>query len=216
MKIKKNSIQNNFLLSDLIKSKIYLGLNKSTKDPAIFSYLLGIRHNFCIFDLNKTIKNLKRALKIILKIDQSKKTIFFVGFPDSQKKKIVNILNNKKHSHSFDESWVNGILTNGKDLFSYKNNFLKNLRLKKEKEKTFFYEKFGGLLNLNKKPDLIIIFDHSKNLDAFNEAFKMQIPVISFVNSSSNPSKIDYPVPGNFTSNNAGKLYYNLIKHSLN
>ena len=44
----------------------------------------------------------------------------------------------------------------------------------------------------------------------------MQIPVISFVNSSSNPSKIDYPVPGNFTSNNAGKLYYNLIKHSLN
>lgn len=216
MKIKKKSIQNNFLLSDLIKSKIYLGLNKSTKDPAIFSYLLGIRHNFCIFDLNKIIKNLKRALKIILKINQSKKTIFFVGFPDCQKKKIINILNTKKHYHSSDESWVNGILTNGKDLFSYKNNFLKNLGLKKEKEKFFFYEKFGGLLNLNKKPDLIIIFDHSKNLDAFNEAFKMQIPVISFVNSSSNPSKIDYPVPGNFTSNNAGKLYYNLIKHSLN
>ena len=51
MKIKSNSNQNNFLLSDLIKSKVYLGLNKSVKDPSIFSYLLGIRYNFCIFDL---------------------------------------------------------------------------------------------------------------------------------------------------------------------
>jgi len=216
MKIKSNSNQNNFLLSDLIKSKVYLGLNKSIKDPSIFSYLLGIRYNFCIFDLTKTIKNLKKALKIILKIHNSKKTIFFVGFPDHQKKIFIELLQNKKHVYSFEESWVNGILTNGKDLFLYKNNFLKNLELKKEREKFFFYEKFGGLLNLNKKPDLIVIFDHSKSLDAFNEAFKMQIPVISFVNSDNNPSKIDYIIPGNFTSTKAGKLYYNLIKYSLN
>jgi small subunit ribosomal protein S2 len=216
MKIKNNFNQNNFLLSDLIKSKVYLGLNKSMKDPSISPYLLGIRHNFCIFDLNKTIQNLKKALKIIAKINQSKKTVFFVGFPESEKKKFVMLLKNKKHSYSFGDSWVNGILTNGKDLFLYKNNFLKNLELKKEKEKAFFYEKFGGLLNLNKKPDLIVIFDHSKSLDAYNEASKMQIPVISFINSGNNPSKVDYPIPGNFTSNKAGKLYYNLIKHLLN
>ena len=216
MKIKNNFNQNNFLLSDLIKSKVYLGLIKSMKDPAIFSYLLGIRHNFCIFDLNKTIKILKKILKIILKINQSKKTIFFIGFPESQKKIFKMLLKNKKHLYSFEESWVNGILTNGKDLFLYKSNFLKNLELKKEKEKFFFYQKFGGLLNLTKKPDLIVIFNHSKSLDAFNEAFKVQIPVISFVNSGNNPSKVDYPIPGNFTSNKGVKLYYNLIKHSLN
>jgi ribosomal protein S2 len=216
MKVKNNFNQNNSLLSDLIKSKVYLGLTKSAKDPSMSSYLLGNRHNFSIFDLNKTIKNLKKALKVIFKIHQSKKTIFFIGFPESQKKKILILLKNKKHSCSFDESWVNGVLTNGRDLFLYKNNFLKNLDLKKEKEKNFFYEKFGGLLNLTTKPDLIVIFDHSKSLDAFHEALKMQIPVVSFINSANNPSKVDYPITGNFTSTKGVQLYYNLIKNSLN
>jgi len=90
MKIKNNFNQNNFLLSDLIKSKVYLGLTKSMKDPSIFSYLLGIRHNFCIFDLNKTITNLKISLKIIFKINESKKTIFFCWFPRISKKKNYN------------------------------------------------------------------------------------------------------------------------------
>ena len=215
MKI-KNNFTNNNLLSNLIKAKIYLGLNKSIKDPSTFSYLLGIRHNFCIFDLNQTIKSFKKVLKLISKINHSKKTIFFVGFPQTEKKNFLMLFKNKNHSYASDDSWVNGLLTNGKDLFLYKRNFLRNLKLKKDKEKIFFYKKFGGILNLNKKPDLMVIFNHSKSLDAFNEALKMQIPTISFINSSNNPSKVDYPIMGNFTSNNAAKLYYNLIKYSLN
>ena len=216
MKIKNNFNKNNLILSDLIKAKIYLGLNKSIRDPFIFSYLLGIRHNFCIFNLNKTLINLKKALKIIYKIHNSKKQILFVGFPEPYKKKFLTLLKNKNHFFASDQSWINGLLTNGKDLFVYKSNFLKNLELKKEKEKKFFYEIFGSVLYLNKKPDLIVIFNHSKSLDAFNEALKMHIPVISFLNSGNNPSKVDYPVPGNFTSNNAENFYYNLIKYSLN
>jgi len=84
--------------------------------------------------------------------------------------------------------------------------------LLKKKEKIFFFEKFGGVLKLRKKPDLLVIYNHSKSLDALNEALKMKIPVISFVNSNDNPNGVSYPVPGNFNSVKAGVLYYNLLK----
>jgi len=77
-------------------------------------------------------------------------------------------------------------------------------------------KKFNGILNLNKKPDLVVVFDHANSLDAIYEALKTNIPVISFINSGNNPKKIDYPITGNFTTAKGSKFYYNLIKHSLN
>ena len=185
-------------------------------DPTIFPYLLGIRDNFCIFDLDQTTHTIKKSLKLISKVHYLNGNILFVGFPEAEKVELIKLCTLKNHSYISDQSWVNGVLTNGHDFFFYKKTFLSNFMLKNEKEKRFFYEKFGGILNLNKKPDLLIIYNHSKSLDALHEATKMNIPVISFVNSSDNPEKVDYPITGNFMFKNGGKIYSNLIKHLLN
>jgi small subunit ribosomal protein S2 len=216
MKIKYSNNQTLKLFSDLIASKSFLGYSKSMWDPTIYPYLLGVRNGFCIFNIDQTLINLQKVLKIISKINFSKKTILFVGFPEFEKKQLLNCVKIKNHFYASNYSWVNGIFTNWKDLYVYKNNFFKDFKLKKEKEKRFFYEKFSGILNLNKKPDLIIIFDHANSLDALHEALKTNIPVISFINSGSNPQKVDYPITGNFTTVKGGKFYYNLIKYSLN
>jgi small subunit ribosomal protein S2 len=217
MKIKKiKKKYSPLILSNLIASKTYLGFNKSTWDPTIFPYLLGIRDNFCIFDLDKTIVMLKKIIKIISNVHFSNGNILFVGFPETEKSKLIKLCILKNHSYISDQSWINGILTNGHDLFIYKKSFLSNFNSKNEKEKRFFYEKFGGILNLNKKPDLVVIYNHAKSLDAIYEAKKMNIPIISFINSSNNPEQVDYPVTGNFMSKNGGKIYSNLIQYLLN
>lgn len=208
--------KNQLLISNLITAKAYLGFNKSMWDPTIFPYLLGFRDQFCIFDLDQTTLTIKKSVKLISKVHYSNGNILFVGFPETEKHKLIKLCTLKNHSFISGESWVNGVLTNGQDLFFYKKTFLANFTLKNEKEKRFFYEKFGGILNLNKKPDLLVIYNHSKSLEALHEATKMNIPVISFINSSNNPEKVDYPITGNFMSKNGGKIYSNLIKHLLN
>lgn len=204
------------ILSNLIVAKTYLGYSKSMWDPTIFPYLLGVRDQFCIFDLDQTNSMIKKSVKLISKVHYSNGKILFVGFPETEENKLIKLCTLKNHSYISDQSWVNGILTNGHDLFFYKKTFLSNFKSKNEKEKRFFYEKFGGILNLNKKPDLLVIYNHSKSLAALNEAIKMNIPVISFINSGNNPEKVDYPITGNFISKNGGKIYSNLIKHLLN
>jgi len=197
-------------------AKAYLGYSRSMWDPTIFPYLSGIRDQFCIFDLDQTTCMIKKSVKFISKVHYSNGKILFVGFPEAEKTSLIRLSIFKNHAYISDQSWVNGILTNGHSLFLYKKSFLNNFKLKNEKEKRLFYEKFGGILNLNKKPDLLIIYNHSKSLDALHEAIKMNIPVVSFINSGNNPEKVDYPITGNFMSKNGGKIYSNLIKHLLN
>jgi len=210
-----NKKKNINLITTLIKSKTYLGNAKFTWNPSISPHLYGIRNGFCIFDLEKTIINLKKSLKLISHINNSKKKILFIGFPKEFESKCMKLYNKEGHFYVSNKNWVNGILTNSKDFFIFKKKFLEELSNKKIKEKRFFFEKFGGILNLKNNPDLIVVFDHGKNLDAIREAAGINIPIISFANSSDNLKYVDYPVAGNFNSKKFGKLYYNLIKNSL-
>ena len=216
MKIKQYEKKKKIILSDLMEARVYLGLSKSIWDPTIVSYLFGIRNGFCVFNLEHTLICLKKAIRVIYRVNHSNKQIIFVGFPDSEKSKLTKIYSNTDHLYISNQSWINGILTDGKDIKLYIHNFLTNLKLKKKKESDLFYEKFGGILNLKKKPSLIVIYDHSKNLDALKEASKMGIPIISFVNSEGSTKQSDYPITGNFSSKLAGGLYKKILKHSLN
>jgi len=217
MKVTQNKKQKNqLILSNLIMAKAYLGYSRSMWDPTIFPYLSGIRDQFCIFDLDQTTCMIKKSVKFISKVHYLNGKILFVGFPEADKKDLLKLCTLKSHSYISDQSWINGILTNGHSLFLYRKTFLNNFKLKNEKEKRLFYEKFGGILNLNRKPDLLVIYNHSKSLDALYEAIKLNIPVVSFINSGNNPEKVDYPITGNFMSKNGGKIYSNLIKYLLN
>ena len=210
---KKNKNIN--LITTLANSKVYLGNKKSVWDSSISPYLYGIRNGFCIFDLEKTVINLKKSLKLISNINKSNKKILFIGFPKGFEDKCIKLYNKHGHFYVSNKGWVNGILTNSKDFFILKKKSLMELSNKKIKEKRFFYEKFGGILNLKNKPDLLVVFNHGKNLDAIKEAAEINIPIISFVSSNDTIKYVDYPVTGNFNSKEFGKLYYNLIKNAL-
>ena len=209
------------LILDLMKNKTYLGPLKSNLNPNIRYGLIGVRNDFWVFDVMQIVADLSLVLKLISKVTKKRKNrkgrILFVGFPESEhQSKFLKILyKSKKHYYVNNKSWTSGLLTNGISFTTYRNHFLQNLKTKSEKEKKSFFQKFEGVLNLNKKPDLILIYNHSKNLDAFNEAVLLKIPTISLVNGDSSIDKIDYPVLGNFNSLKNGELFYNLIRHCL-
>ena len=213
--LKIRQYKNTHLFPSLVEARIYLGFNNKSRNSKITQYLLGVRNGFCIFQLDKTLTCLRKATTIMSKINFSKKKILFVGLPESEKHLLIPLFLSTNHFYTCDQFWFNGTLTNGRHFNICVNAFKEIIKLKKRSEQLSFFKKFGGTYFLKRTPDLIVIFDHSESFQALREASKMGVPIVSFVNSSSNPEQCDYPIPGNFTSRLAGEFYYEVVKSFL-
>lgn len=130
---------------------------------------------------------LKKSLKIIYDYHCNNKKILFIGIPITIQNKFKNILKKTKHLYITEEIWVRGLLTNRSSLFKF---------LKKKSTKN---KKLKILLSIKKKPDLVILFDETKEKFVIRETDQLKIPLIT-VNSKmfENPSVL-YKIPGNFT-----------------
>ena len=75
--------------------------------------------------------------------------------------------------------------------------FTKKELLKFAKEKEKLKRSLGGIAEMKKTPDLIFIIDTNIEALAVAEAKKLGIPIIAILDTNSDPSGIDYPIPGN-------------------
>ena len=170
--IKKNIIKksnnNNHLLNILFKSKNFYGESLKNTNKEILPYIYGVRHKYTIINLKNISFILKRIFKLIKFTIQKKKRILIIGNSDD-----INFLMNKqfiknnKNIIFFNKEWVNGYITN--------------------KTINFFLNK--------KKIRLIFIIKSSINEEYLNqELSSLQIPIISFINTSQSFKNINYPI----------------------
>jgi len=93
---KKKLNTTSLLVPELIKSKIYLGLDKTILNSNSRGYLKGIRNKIYVFNALQIAKNLQRALRVIYNSHSSKRIIivlkwnllkesFFLDFPKQKK-----------------------------------------------------------------------------------------------------------------------------------
>ena len=68
---------------------------------------------------------------------------------------------------------------------------------------------------MNGIPDAIFIIDTNKESIAVLEANNLNIPVIAICDTNSNPSGVDYPIPGNDDALRAISLYCDLVAASV-
>ena len=68
---------------------------------------------------------------------------------------------------------------------------------------------------MKKTPDLIFIIDTNIESLAVAEAKKLNIPIIAILDTNSDPTGIDYPVPGNDDARRSINLYCELIKNTI-
>ena len=68
---------------------------------------------------------------------------------------------------------------------------------------------------MTKTPDMIFILDTNIEDLAVKESIKLNIPIVAIVDSNSNPTGINYPIPGNDDARRAINLYCELIKQTI-
>ena len=68
---------------------------------------------------------------------------------------------------------------------------------------------------MKKTPDLIFIIDTNIESLAVAEAKKLGIPIIAVLDTNSDPTGIEFPIPGNDDARRSINLYCELLKKTI-
>ena len=196
-------------IRELFDLGLHFGHLKSYSHPKSKNFVFTISNGVCIIDLAKTEKKLKEALTFIEKLAKENKIILFVG----TKRQISGIITDaasKIKMPYVEKRFMGGTLTNFetvsksiKKLHQFEEKLKeKETLIKKEyhqieKERDRLVSLLGGLSNLEKLPDALFIVDVIKEKNAVAEANRLNIPIVAIIDTNGDPTKVEYPIPGN-------------------
>lgn len=198
-------------ITDLLEAGVHFGHQKRRWNPKMKPYVYGVRSGISIFDLGKTMRQLAIACEFLRDLAADGGTILFVG-AKRQAQECVRGTAERLNMPYMCERWLGGTLTNQRVVFS-RVDYLKKLQAQ-EKEGAFetlpkkevaglmremgkLQSSLGGVMDMNKLPDALVIIDVDRERIAVREAAKLGIPIVALVDSCSNPDLIDYVIPGN-------------------
>jgi small subunit ribosomal protein S2 len=69
----------------------------------------------------------------------------------------------------------------------------------------------GGIKEMGGLPDILFIIDTNKEKLAVEEANKLHIPVVAVLDSNSDPTGVQFPIPGNDDAIRAITMYCDLV-----
>lgn len=214
MKLKKiKQKKYNLINKILLNSRSYLGLKKSSLYYLNLKYIQGFKNNFCIFEIIKTKIYLKNILKIIYKYHCSNEKILFIGFPELKNNKFTNLFEKTKHYYIPSNVWINNIIINKSQILYHLQN--KTFNNKYNKKNIDLFKNANKIFKIEKKPDLIVLYNQNFELNATKESLNSNIPVITFLNSSYFSNLINYKIPIGYKNKKFNKICYLLLKSLL-
>ncbi|WP_258100764.1 30S ribosomal protein S2 [Marinoscillum pacificum] len=196
---------------DLLDAGVHFGHLTRKWNPQMAPYIFMEKNGIHIIDLNKTLTSLDDAAHAIQSVVRSGRKVMFVA-TKKQAKEVVETAAQKLNMPYVTERWLGGMLTNfttirkslkkmaGIDKMmkdeSY-TNLAKRERLMISREKEKLERVLGGIADLNRLPAALFVIDIKREHIAIAEAQKLNIPVFALVDTNSDPTQVDYPIPGN-------------------
>ncbi|MCD6500456.1 30S ribosomal protein S2 [bacterium] len=209
VKTKKNEF--GIDVDEMMKAGVHLGHRISKLHPKMQENILGVKNTVHIIDLEKTAKQLERALRFISEIFQKGGNLLLIGTKIPLKNLVREIAEDCKLPY-VTERWLGGTFTNFK-IIAERIKYFRELERKKkagefekytkkerqklEKELADLKEKFGGIKEMEKIPDVVFICDINKDKLALREANMKGIKVVAIVDTNADPTQVDYPIPAN-------------------
>jgi len=216
-------------IEEMLKAGMHFGHKSSKWHPKMETFIFGKRNGIHIIDLVKSQKFLEKALVFMAQVISEEKTILFVGTKSQVKKPMQEVARALDMPYATTK-WIGGSLTNFavikkltrkyQNLLEQKSSgklekYTKKERLNFDRDIERLETKVGGLVKLNKLPDLVFVWDVNKEANAIEEAKIKNIPVVAICDTNVNPSKINYIIPSNDDATKTIKLITDLLKDYL-
>tara|TARA_B100000029_G_scaffold496538_1_gene562999 strand:+ start:7269 stop:8174 length:906 start_codon:yes stop_codon:yes gene_type:complete len=215
-------------VKQLLEAGVHLGHKTYRWNPKMSKFIFGSKNSIHIIDLVQTLELTNAALAEIHKCISSGGKILFVS---TKKQASGTIATLAKETSQFyvNYRWLGGMLTNWKtisnsikrlkkltsDLKEENTGFTKKENLKMGIQRDKLERSIGGIANMSKIPDMIFIIDTNAEELAVKESIRLNIPIVAILDSNSDPTGINFPIPGNDDARRAINLYCDLIKQTI-
>ncbi|GAA0890901.1 30S ribosomal protein S2 [Fulvivirga kasyanovii] len=196
---------------DLLDAGVHFGHLTRKWDPKMAPYIFMEKNGIHIIDLNKTLECLDKASYALKNIVRSGRKVLFVA-TKKQAQDVVTEEAKRLNMPYVTDRWLGGMLTNfatiRKSLKKMSSidklmkdeaylNLAKRERLTITREKEKLERVLGGIADLNRLPAALFVIDVKREHIAVKEAQKLNIPVFAMVDTNSDPSGVDFPIPAN-------------------
>ena len=215
-------------IKQLLEAGVHLGHKTLRWNPKMKNFIFGEKNSIHIIDLTQTVVFFKNALTEIYKCITSGGKILIVSTKKQASEQITNLAK-ETGQYYVNYRWLGGMLTNWntiqnsikrlkmleESLSKEDTGFTKKETLKRGKEKEKLQRSLGGIADMKKLPQMIFIIDTNIESLAVNEARKLRIPIAAILDTNSDPTDVEFPIPGNDDARRSINLYCDLLKETI-
>ena len=216
-------------MKQLLEAGIHFGHQTRRWNPKMNRFIFGQRNGIYIIDLQKTLRQLRKAYVLTRDVVSNGGTVLFVGTKKQAQDPVAREAA-RCGMYFINHRWLGGSLTNfqtvqqsvrrllaleareasGKlDALSKK----EGARLRREKAK--LDKNLRGIKTMGSLPGLMFVIDTKKEAIAVREANRLNIPVIGVVDTNADPDTVDVPIPGNDDAIRAVSLYCSVVSSAV-
>ena len=213
---------------DLLDTGAHFGHVTRKWHPNYKPYVLMEKNGVHIINLEETIASFKNAIDFIQGIVKKNGEILFIG-TKKQAKDIVQQEADRCGMFYIVERWLGGSLTNFttikksikrlKSLEKEGSNLYENLTKKEtqmlNRERVKLSDQHRGIKDMRKPPDAVVIVDGQYEATAIKEATSMNIPIVALIDSNTDPTLVNFPIPANDDSLRTIQLIIGSIADSI-
>ncbi len=213
----------NVSMRDMLQAGVHFGHQTRYWNPKMKPFIFGARNKVHIINLEKTVPLFNEALKQVSAVSAKKGKVLFVGTKRAASEAVKEAAQ-KSDQFYVNKRWLGGMLTNWKTV----RQSIKRLKDLEQQAQDGTFEKLtkkealmrkremdkleislGGIKDMGGLPDMLFVVDADHEHIAIAEANSLGIPVVSVVDTNSNPDGVDFVIPGNDDAIRAVQLYLN-------
>ncbi|MFQ3566114.1 MAG: 30S ribosomal protein S2 [Aggregatilineales bacterium] len=210
----------NVSMKALLETGVHFGHRTTKWNPKMRPYIYTERNGIHIIDLQQTLTNLNDYYDMIRDLVARGGTVLFVGTKRQAQEAVAREAERCRMPY-VNTRWLGGTLTNWvtirrsidtlKSLEKRRDNGEFDLLPKKEalvlsRRIEKLQHRLGGIRDMRRLPDLLIVIDTRREATAVKEANTLNIPVLALADTNSDPDEIDYIIPANDDAVRAIKL----------
>ena len=216
-------------IKQLLEAGVHLGHKTLRWNPKMKKFIFGEKNSIHIIDLTKTVTLIKDAMQEAHKCIASGGKILIVSTKKQAADSVLKLAN-ETNQYYVNHRWLGGMLTNWKtiqnsikrlkklekDLSQEEDiGFTKKEILKLTGERDKLKRSLGGISDMKTIPNMLFIIDTNVESIAVKEAVKLNIPIIGILDSNSDPTGINFPIPGNDDARRSINLYCEVLKDTI-
>jgi small subunit ribosomal protein S2 len=219
----------NIGMRDMLAAGVHFGHQTRFWNPKMAPYIFGARNKIHVINLEHTLPAFNEALEYLSDHARRKHKILFVGTKRAAAK-VIKEQAARVGMPFVDQRWLGGMLTNYKTIrqsirrltdleAQAEDGTLEKLTKREALSKRRLMEKLemslGGIKEMGGLPDVLFVVDVMHEHIAVSEANKLGIPVVGIVDTNSDPTGVDYVIPGNDDAIRAIRLYVTAVADAV-